>query len=71
MPDAKAAHLDHPITPLLAQRWSPYGFADQEVATPDLLALLEAARWAPSSYNEQPWRYLLARRSTPAAFAIR
>lgn len=69
MTHPKDAHPDHPIHDLLAQRWSPYGFADRDVATADLLALLEAARWAPSSYNEQPWRYLIARRSQPEAFA--
>ena len=69
MPHPKDAHPDHAIEPLLVRRWSPYCFADQDVTTPDLLALLEAARWAPSSYNEQPWRYLLARRSNAAAFA--
>jgi nitroreductase len=68
MNHVKDPHIDHPIEPLLAKRWSPYGFADKDVATQDLLALLEAARWAPSSYNEQPWRYLLARRSQPEAF---
>lgn len=65
----KDAHPDVPIQPLLAKRWSPCGFANKDVAAEDLRALLEAARWAPSSYNEQPWRYFLARRSDPDAFA--
>lgn len=69
MNHVKDPHIDHPIEPLLAKRWSPYSFADRDVPTKDLLAILEAARWAPSSYNEQPWRYLLARRSQPEAFA--
>jgi nitroreductase len=64
----KDAHPDFPITPLLTGRWSPYGFAEKDVATEDLRALLEAARWAPSSNNEQPWRYLLALRRDRAAF---
>lgn len=68
MAHSKDARPDHPIEPLLARRWSPYSFADRDVPTEDLLAVLEAARWAASSYNEQPWRYILARRAEPEAF---
>ena len=68
MTHAKEARPDHPIQPILAKRWSPYSFAEKEVAAEDLRSILEAARWAASSYNEQPWRYLLARRSDPPAF---
>jgi nitroreductase len=68
MAHVKDAHPDHTIQALIGRRWSPYGFLEKDVATEDLLAILEAARWAPSSYNEQPWRYLLARRSNPKAF---
>jgi nitroreductase len=64
----KDAKTDHPIHPLLAERWSPYAFADRPVAESDLRSLFEAARWAPSSYNEQPWSYLVARRETPDQF---
>jgi nitroreductase len=53
----------------LEKRWSPYAYSDRPVPDADLLAILEAARWAPSSYNEQPWRYILARKSEPEAFA--
>lgn len=69
MTSSKTAVTDHPIQPVLAERWSPYAFSDRVVSDDDLLALLEATRWAPSSYNEQPWRYVLARRSQPDAFA--
>jgi nitroreductase len=65
----KLASPDHPIADLLARRWSPYAFAERSVSDQDLRALFEAARWAPSSYNEQPWRYLVARREDGAAFA--
>src|SRR2546423_570 len=51
----KQATPDHPIHELLARRWSPYAFADRPVSRDDLRALFEAARWAASSYNEQPW----------------
>jgi nitroreductase len=48
------------LHPLLAERWSPLAFSPEPIdpATVDLL--LEAARWAPSSFNEQPWRYIYA-----------
>jgi nitroreductase len=55
------AATDHPIQELIAARWSPYSFATRAVADEDLRSLFEAARWAPSSYNEQPWRYIVAK----------
>src|SRR3954453_20883566 len=64
----KQATPEHPIHELLARRWSPYAFADRPVSEGDLLSLFEAARWAASSYNEQPWRYLLATKAHPAEF---
>lgn len=64
----KPAPADRPIHPLVAERWSPYAFTGQGVDVADLLALFEAARWAASSYNEQPWRFIVARREEPAAF---
>jgi len=65
----KQAQLNHPVHELIAARWSPAGFADREVSREDLCSLFEAARWAPSSYNEQPWSYIVATRSDPAEFA--
>lgn len=62
------APADVSIHPLLAARWSPYAFADRPVAAQDLRALFEAVRWAPSSYNAQPWHYLLATREQPEEF---
>ena len=54
------APIDHPIHDLLSQRWSPYAFdPDRGVSEDDLHALFEAARWAMSSYNAQPWRYIV------------
>jgi nitroreductase len=64
----KQATTDYPIHELLAKRWSPYGFAERPVAPADLSSLFEAARWAPSSYNEQPWSYLVATREDPQEF---
>ena len=65
----KQAKPDHPVHELIANRWSPYGFADRPVSPEDLRSLFEAARWAPSSYNEQPWRYLVATKANPEQFA--
>jgi nitroreductase len=59
---------DHPIQDLIAKRWSPYGYSDRGVSTDDLRCLFEAARWAPSSFNEQPWCYIVATKENPAEF---
>lgn len=53
---------------LLTRRWSPRAFASRPVEADKLIALFEAARWAPSCYNGQPWQFLLARRSVDAAY---
>lgn len=64
----KKASTDYPIHELLAERWSPYAFADRPVLTADLRSLFEAARWASSSYNEQPWSYIVATKEEPQQF---
>ena len=62
------AHTQYPIHKLLARRWSPRAFAGRTV-TPDRLgSLFEAARWAASCYNEQPWRFLVAGKGQPQAY---
>jgi nitroreductase len=58
-------HADHAIDSLFIDRWSPRAMSGEAIPEVDLLALFEAARWAPSSYNDQPWRILYARRDTP------
>jgi nitroreductase len=59
---------DHPVHELLTKRWSPYSFDVQSVTDEDLRSLFEAARWAPSSYNEQPWNYIVAKKENPEEF---
>lgn len=54
-----------PIHPLLLNRWSPRSMTGEEISDAELMPLFEAARWAPSSYNNQPWRFLYAKRHTP------
>ena len=56
---------DYPIHEQFTQRWSPRAFADEAISEDTLLSFFEAARWAPSAYNSQPWRFLYARRDTP------
>ena len=67
MPD-KTAATDHPIHELLARRWSPHAFQQRLLTAEDLQSLFEAARWAPSSYNEQPWSYIVATRDDRPEF---
>jgi nitroreductase len=50
------------VLPVIHERWSPRSFAEREVSAKVLHKVFEAARWAASSYNEQPWRYLVGRR---------
>lgn len=56
---------DHPILPVILNRWSPRAMSGEDVSQDVLMSLFEAARWAPSSYNGQPWRFLYAKRNTP------
>ena len=56
---------DHAIEPLFVRRWSPRAMSGEPLSEEELLTLFEAARWAPSTYNEQEWRFLYARRDTP------
>jgi len=56
---------DYDIDPLFIERWSPRAMSGEEIPESDLMSLFEAARWAPSSYNSQPWRFVYARRNTP------
>jgi nitroreductase len=62
----KPAPADHPILDLLARRWSTRSFADRPVDREMVASLFEAARWAPSSGNGQPWSFLVATKDNPA-----
>lgn len=59
---SKHAPNEAGVEDLIRQRWSPRAFSEKEVSAADLKAIFEAARWAASSYNEQPWRFLVGRR---------
>lgn len=64
----KPAATQVPIHALLARRWSPRAFAEQSVESDKLASLFEAVRWAPSSSNEQPWRFVVATKDDQAAY---
>lgn len=55
---------EYEIHPIILGRWSPRSMTGEEIADHELMPLFEAARWAPSSYNNQPWRFIYARRNS-------
>ena len=65
----KSAKTDHPVHDLVRDRYSPCCFDHTVVEPEKLLACLEAARWSASSFNEQPWTFLVARRGDGEGFA--
>ena len=65
----KPAPTDISVNELVRNRWSPRAFADKSVAPDVLRSLFEAARWAASSYNDQPWAYIVATKDDPENFA--
>jgi nitroreductase len=52
----------YPVDPIFLNRWSPRAMSAEEICPKDLMSLFEAARWAPSANNNQPWRFLYAKR---------
>jgi nitroreductase len=57
---------EHEIDEIFLNRWSPRAMSGEEISNTDLYSLFEAAKWAPSSNNNQPWRFVYARRNTPS-----
>ena len=55
---------EYSVGPLFINRWSPRAMSGEETSHEEMMSLFEAARWAPSSYNNQPWRFVWARRGT-------
>lgn len=64
----KAAQTREPVQELIGKRWSARAFSSREVTPEQVASLLEAARWAPSAYNEQPWRFIVASKSDPETY---
>ncbi len=65
----KPAETRFPVLEPVRDRWSPRAFADRAVEPAKVGALLEAARWAASAFNEQPWRFVVATREDPELYA--
>ncbi len=66
LPDAREFRKPaHPVESIFYTRWSPRAMSGESISENELNRLFEAARWAPSTYNEQEWRFLYARRDTP------
>ena len=55
---------EYPIEPLILNRWSSRAMSGESLTDEELMPLFEAARWAPSSFNAQPWRFIFAKRET-------
>jgi len=64
----RKAPADWPVNELIGGRWSPLSFSGRPVEPEKLAAVFEAARWAPSSFNEQPWGYVMATQREPESF---
>jgi nitroreductase len=65
----KPATTDYQIEATIGRRWSPRAFSDRAVEPEKLLRLFEAARWAPSSFNEQPWSFIVTTKDKPEEYA--
>ncbi len=70
VPLHKPAEAAHPIHDLMRERWSPRAFATRPVERPKLLSLFEAARWAPSGNNRQPWHFIVGASDHPEDHAV-
>jgi nitroreductase len=57
----KHRKAEHSVNPLFLNRWSPRAYSERKVSDDDLYSILEAAHWAPSSFNDQPWRFIVAK----------
>src|SRR6516225_3795839 len=66
---ARNRRASYDILPLLLNRWSPRSMTGESLTDEELFPLFEAARWAPSSFNSQLWRFIVARRQNPEEFA--
>ena len=56
--------ITHKVNKIFPERWSPRSMSGEELSDEELFSLFEAARWAPSSYNNQPWRFVYAKKNT-------
>lgn len=54
----------YPVNPLILERWSPRAMSGEHITDKELMTVFEAGRWAPSSYNDQPWRFIYGKKGT-------
>jgi len=66
--EEKVASTEFPVIDLIKNRWSPRAFSSAPIEEEKIMSLLEAARWAPSCYNEQPWNFILFKRENREEF---
>lgn len=64
MTDTNPRQAEYPVDTLFLNRWSPRAFTGEAVTEKDLLTILDAARWAPSAFNSQPWRFVYGIKGT-------
>jgi nitroreductase len=69
MSEVRQNPVDHPVPDVVRRRWSPVAFVPEPLDDATLAAVFEGARWAASSFNEQPWRFVVGRRQEPEAFS--
>ena len=58
--------IQHGVSPMFTARWSPRAMSGEPLTEKEILRVFEAAKWAPSAYNAQPWKFVYARRGTPS-----
>lgn len=67
--NSRSARTSQPVMDVIARRWSPKAFRPEVPGKGELISMFEAARWAPSCFNNQPWRFLVTTRNDPEAFS--
>lgn len=70
MSSPKAANTEFPVIDIIKNRWSPRSFSSEPIEKEILLSLLEAARWAPSAYNEQPWNFIVSQKDYSKHYSL-
>ena len=66
MTTSNSRQSEHPVDPFFLDRWSPRAFKEEPMPREDMLTILDAGHWAPSSGNNQPWRFIYALKGTPS-----
>jgi len=64
-PALASRKIEHNVDPIFVNRWSTYAMSGEPITQDLVMQLFEAARWAPSAFNDQPWRFIYAQRETP------